>query len=247
MCTIVLSLAPGTAWPLLFGANRDERLDRPWDAPGRHWPDRPQVIGGRDRLAGGSWLAINDSGVVAGVMNRVGSLGPTPGKRSRGELPLLALDHQTAAQAARALAALDAGAWRSFNMIVADRRAAYYISGLGYGTPDVAQLEPGVHMAATTGPDDLSIPRIGRHLPRFCDAARPLPPDWASWTRLLSDRTLPAGSELNIPPRSGFGTCSSSVIGIAADPAAPASWHFAAGAPDRVGYAPVTLDAPGIP
>ncbi|NVN12657.1 NRDE family protein, partial [Nguyenibacter vanlangensis] len=47
MCTIVLSLAPGTAWPLLFGANRDERLDRPWDAPGRHWPDRPQVIGGR--------------------------------------------------------------------------------------------------------------------------------------------------------------------------------------------------------
>ncbi|MFT8420562.1 MAG: NRDE family protein [Gluconacetobacter sp.] len=243
MCTIVLSFAPGAAWPLLFGANRDERLDRIWDAPGRHWPDRPTVVGGRDRLAGGSWLALNDAGVVAGVMNRVGSLGPAPGKRSRGELPLLALDHATAAEAARAIGNLDAGAWRSFNMMVADRENAYFISGLGYATPEVRALEPGTHMAATTEPDDMSIPRIGRHLPRFREAERPVPPDWTNWTRLLSDRSLPAGSELNIPPRAGFGTCSSSVIGLPADPAATPSWHFAAGAPDRVGYAAVDLSA----
>jgi Transport and Golgi organisation 2 len=241
MCTIVLSVAPGSEWPLLLGANRDERLDRPWDAPARHWPDRPWVVGGRDRLAGGSWLALNDSGVVAGVMNRVGSLGPAAGKRSRGELPLIALDHATATDAAHALATLDAGAWRSFNMVVADRRCAWFISGLGYATPEILRLEPGCHMAATTGPDDLSIPRIGRHLPRFRDAARPVPPDWTPWTRILSDRSLPAGSELNIPPRAGFGTCSSSVVGVSADPAAAAQWHFAGGAPERVGYAPIDL------
>ncbi|GBQ31814.1 hypothetical protein HLH34_13380 [Gluconacetobacter azotocaptans] len=245
MCTIVLSFAPDSAWPLLVAANRDERLDRPWDAPGRHWPDRPAIVGGRDHVAGGSWLALNDSGVVAGVMNRVGSLGPAPGKRSRGELPLIALEHDNATAAMRTIAALDAGAWRSFNMLIADRHAAYYISGLGYATPEIMMLEPGVHMAATTGPDDMAIPRIGRHLPRFREAVRPVPPDWTSWTQLLSDRSLPAGSELNIPPRSGFGTCSSSAIGVPADRNAPASWYFAAGAPDRVGYRPIDLGGPG--
>ena len=34
------------------------------------------ALGGFDELAGGSWLAINDHGVVAGILNRFGTLGP---------------------------------------------------------------------------------------------------------------------------------------------------------------------------
>ena len=33
MCTVLVLLRPGDAWPLLIGANRDERIDRPFDAP----------------------------------------------------------------------------------------------------------------------------------------------------------------------------------------------------------------------
>ena len=40
---------------------------RPWKAPARHWPDRPNVVAGLDELAGGSWLGMNDEGVVAAV------------------------------------------------------------------------------------------------------------------------------------------------------------------------------------
>ena len=72
--------------------------------PGRHWPDRPQVRGGLDSLAGGTWLGVNDDGLVAAVLNRRGTLGPEPGKRSRGELVLEALDHAEAYDAAEALA-----------------------------------------------------------------------------------------------------------------------------------------------
>ena len=54
-------------------------------------------------------MGVNRHGVVAAVLNRPGSLGPAPGKRSRGELPLLALEHDLAAAAAAAIAALDAG------------------------------------------------------------------------------------------------------------------------------------------
>ena len=79
MCSVVIDYRPDADWPVILAANRDEMLDRPWDPPGRHWPDRPNVVAGRDRLAGGSWLGLNDEGVVAGILNRVDSLGPNPG------------------------------------------------------------------------------------------------------------------------------------------------------------------------
>ena len=51
MCTLVILRRPGHRWPVLIGANRDEMIDRPWEPPGRHWPDRPEVVAGLDRLA----------------------------------------------------------------------------------------------------------------------------------------------------------------------------------------------------
>ena len=48
----------------------------------------PRVLGGRDQLAGGTWLAVNDAGVVAGLTNRPTKGQRDPAKRSRGELPL---------------------------------------------------------------------------------------------------------------------------------------------------------------
>ncbi len=101
MCTVVILRRPGHDWPLIVAANRDEMAGRPSAAPARHWPDRPEVVGGLDRLAGGTWFGLNDYGVVAGVLNRSDSLGPKFGYRSRGELPLEALDHAEASVAAR--------------------------------------------------------------------------------------------------------------------------------------------------
>src|SRR5437764_973522 len=97
MCTLVILRRPDHDWPVVIGANRDEMIDRPALPPGRHWPDRPEVTAGKDLLAGGSWLGLNDWGVAAAVLNRHGSLGPAPGQRSRGELVLEALDHADAA------------------------------------------------------------------------------------------------------------------------------------------------------
>src|SRR6516165_1978614 len=127
MCTLVILRRPEHRWPMLIGANRDEMIDRPWRAPGRHWADRPEVVAGLDLLAGGSWLGINDWGVAAAVLNREGSLGPMPGRRSRGELVLEALDHADAAAAAGALADLDPASYRSFNLIVADDRDGFWL------------------------------------------------------------------------------------------------------------------------
>jgi uncharacterized protein with NRDE domain len=131
MCTVVLLRRPGAPWPLLLAANRDERRSRPWRPPARHWPDRPDVVAGLDELAQGSWLGVNDYGVVAAVLNRSGSLGPAAGKRSRGELVLEALDHADATAAAAALADLEPTAYRPFNLIVADSRDAWWLRHAG--------------------------------------------------------------------------------------------------------------------
>ena len=161
MCTLVLLRRPGAAWPLVLAANRDELASRPARPPGRHWPDRAEVVAGLDVQAGGSWLGLNDHGVVAGVLNRPGTLGPAAGKRSRGELVLEALDHADAAAAARALADLDPDAYRLFNLVIADKRDAFWLRhagalpGFAFRTASGAWREVAAHQlpgAAVGGP-----------------------------------------------------------------------------------------------
>jgi uncharacterized protein with NRDE domain len=181
MCTVVVLLRPGHAWPVLIAANRDEMLSRPWQPPAAHWPDRPGVVAGLDELAGGSWLGINREGVLAGILNRHGSLGPAEGRRSRGELVLEALDHADADLAARALAELDTRAYRTFNMVVIDNSRAFWLRNLGEEGPgriELFPLAPGYSMIATTARAPASAPTCR------ASSARPSPtPSAASGPR----------------------------------------------------------------
>ena len=178
-------------------------------------------------------------GLVAAVLNRPGSLGPAPDKLSRGALPLLAMEHGSAAAAAEALSALNGAAYRSFNMVVADRHSAHFIRALGHGRPESWALKPGLHMVTAHDPNDPGNPRTRMHLPRFAGAAPPDPghADWAAWQTLLADRSGGAAAALNVPPHDGFGTVCSSLVGLPAD-GAPV-WLFAAGPPDQAAFQPV--------
>jgi hypothetical protein len=253
MCTVVFLRRPGDAWPLLIAANRDEMGDRPWRPPGRHWPDRPEVVAGLDELAGGTWLGINDHGVVAGVLNRPGTLGPAAGLRSRGELPLEALDHADAASAAAALQALDPEAWRPFNMFVADDRDAFWLRSLGDrgdGRVHAMVVPPGPSMLTAHDLNDAESARIRFHLPRFKSAPVPDPQsgDWAAWEALLTSRDSEAGAgehgAMNIATASGFGTTSSSLIALPFTTSLAQRkpvWRFGNGHPAAVRFYDVKL------
>lgn len=251
MCTLVLLRRPGHRWPVLIAANRDEMLNRPWDPPGRHWPDRPDVVAGRDRLAGGSWLGWNAAGVVAAVLNRTDSLGPAAGKRSRGELVLDALDHDDAADAADALAAIDPGAYRTFNLVIADNRDAYWLrSRDGLSPVEALEMPAGLSMLTSANLNDTTNFRIAAYLPRFREAAVPEPDagDWSAWRDILSSRETraeagPSGA-MCIVTDYGYGTASSSLIALASPEAklqggARDIWLFANGCPDGQAFEPV--------
>ncbi len=239
MCTVITLHRPGHAWPLLLAANRDEALARPWDAPAEHWADRPGTVAGRDRTGGGTWMGVNRAGLVAAVLNRPGSLGPAPGKRSRGDLPLLALDHGSAAAAAAAITAVDGRDYRSFNLVLASRDAVWFVRNDDAGELAAAALAPGLHMVTAHDPDDLASPRVARHLPRFLAATPPDPPDWQDWARLLGDEAGPREAALSVTPLAGFGTACASLLGIPAQGAA--TWLFAPGRAGDAAFQPVPL------
>jgi uncharacterized protein with NRDE domain len=248
MCSIIILRRPGHAWPLIIAANRDEMLDRPWDPPGRHWDDRPEVVAGRDRLAGGSWLGRNDHGVFAAILNREGSLGPSADKRSRGELVLEALDHADAADAAAALCGLDPHAYRSFNLVVGDNAHVFHVANRALAHAITAEeIPPGLSMLTSQEVNDRRNARIAAYLAQFEAAAAPDPDtgDWSAWRAVLSDGTYdPAigpSAAMCIESDWGFGTVSSTLLALPAPGAEDPRgiYLFAPGRPDTAEYLPV--------
>lgn len=243
MCTVLVLRRPEHRWPLLLAANRDEMADRLWEPPARHWADRPNVVAGRDVLAGGSWLGLNDEGVVAGILNRMGTLGPIAGKRSRGELVLEALDHADAVDAADALTHLDARAYRPFNMVIADNRDGFWLRADGE-TIRAVPLGEGLSMLTAFELNDPADARIRTFLPRFREAHPPDPDgvDWRSWEALLATaaphgvQDREAGLSFQLP--NGFGTRSSALLALPSvdHPEVDPVFLFAPGPPGKFHY-----------
>ncbi|MGE4483060.1 NRDE family protein [Acidocella sp.] len=223
MCSIILHIGSDG---VTIAANRDEMTDRLWDKPAEYWPG---IHGGRDRLGGGTWAALNRHGVFAALLNRDGTLGPAPGKTSRGGLPLLALAHEQAGQAATYMATLNTRHYRSFNLVLADSQGAFLLHGQEHGLPALTPLSQGVTMITSGDPNDMNIPRIARHLPRF-RAANPL-----EWPHLLADRDGSRAEQLNIPATpGGFGTICA--MSVRLPRSAPPEYAFAAGPPDQASF-----------
>jgi uncharacterized protein with NRDE domain len=85
MCLVAIAWRAHPRYPLIVAGNRDEFHGRP-SAPAAWWEDAP-VFGGRDLVAGGSWLAMSRAGRFAVVTNTPGRPPPPADSAvSRGHL-----------------------------------------------------------------------------------------------------------------------------------------------------------------
>jgi uncharacterized protein with NRDE domain len=138
-------LVPGL--PLVVAANRDEHRSRattPMTQLGRPG-DALAILGGRDEVAGGTWLATNEAGVVAGLTNRPLPDGPDTAKRSRGELPLVLARHATAAEAVATFRReIDPSAYNPAWLLVGDRRDLFFVDVTGTVEVGIERQPPGV-------------------------------------------------------------------------------------------------------
>jgi uncharacterized protein with NRDE domain len=85
MCLILFAWKKHPDYRLILAANRDEFHDRPTESA-HFWPDAPQVLAGRDQVAGGTWLGMTRSGRLAAVANVREPADRRHGTPSRGQL-----------------------------------------------------------------------------------------------------------------------------------------------------------------
>lgn len=68
MCILFIAIKQHPKYPLIIAANRDEFYARP-TAVSKFWSDYPDVLAGRDKQSGGTWMGINTQGYLAALTN----------------------------------------------------------------------------------------------------------------------------------------------------------------------------------
>ncbi|UNK71111.1 NRDE family protein [Microbacterium sp. H1-D42] len=182
MCTVIIDVELGDVRML---AVRDEDPQRDWDDLGPWWPETyPDVIGIRDRRAGGAWLAYDpEAGRLAVLLNRADLLDvPADQLASRGAVVLESVAGRSPEGTPRT---------HGFNLLEVSPEHSRVLTWNGAALRETP-VTPGVHMIAHDDLDDAATPRIEKWLPRFRAEARETSdaPDWAShWIDLLAETT----------------------------------------------------------
>ncbi|WP_369183448.1 NRDE family protein [Streptomyces sp. Y1] len=166
MCTAFVSIEPGSAVPVLLLSVRDEYLGRDWLPPGRHWPDRPGLVGGLDLAAGGTWLAVDpERRTAACLLNGFGPLAPAHSRLSRGALPLTAVRDG-------GIGHLDLTPYDPFHLVQVRPDGARVTSWGGRGEPEEHELPTGLSVIINDGLEGLAASRTGSERVRALMAAR---------------------------------------------------------------------------
>ena len=151
MCLLAFDWQPRTLTPLRLIGNRDEFHARPTQ-PLHHWQDAP-ITGGRDLLAGGSWLAINQhTGRVAALTNvRDPRLITPQGAPSRGELVRQALTCPNPEDWLEQLQH-EAKRYAGFNLLVATPCALWHLHR-GRQKIALSRVSEGIHVLSNADLD----------------------------------------------------------------------------------------------
>lgn len=189
MCLLVFALHTHPRLPLIVAGNRDEFHERPTQAA-HWWADNREIVGGRDLQAGGTWLAVHRNGRFAAVTNYRDAHRENAGLRSRGHLITGFLD--TEAGALQYLDSIDREAYAGFNLLVADRRSAAYLSNRGAG---MRELPPGIYGLSNATLDD-PWTKVTRSKSRLAELIGEDNVDEARLLNMLGDRQKASAEEV---------------------------------------------------
>lgn len=233
MCLLAIQYRTLVAAPVLVAANREEFFNRAATVPAVE-AGPPRVLCGQDERAGGTWLGVNQHGLVVAVTNRLKSSLPAE-PRSRGTLCRELLNCTSAAEAIRlAEEELKSGKYAGANYLCVDRREGAYVVGTDHVA--VIPLTPGFHLLTNGDPDDPSDARQTYARTLF---AKRFPSSVESFVTVARDVLAQHSEDLHRPTivlhGPDRGTVSSSIVALASDPAQSVYLH-AAGSPDRTEY-----------
>jgi uncharacterized protein with NRDE domain len=232
MCLLALFYRVVADAPLIVGANREELYERGGEPP--QVLDGPiPAVGGRDPLAGGTWLAVNARGVLIAVTNRLKTNAP-PQPRSRGQLARDLLGCATAKAAAdTASAALSLDHYAGCNIVCADAETATVLHAGDWLR--VRPLPPAIHVLTNHDINDASDPRLGHAMWWLHQRSYDCAEDCITALKELCAQTGNGDPPICIR-KEDRGTVSSSII-VLRQPLERATYLHAQGPPDVTGYA----------
>lgn len=239
MCLLVLQFRTFAEAPVLIAANREEYFDRPAHAPAVQ-AGHPRVLCGLDARAGGTWLGVNQHGLVVGVTNRLRTQLPDR-PRSRGLLCRELLNCSTAAEAGQlAVTELESGNYAGANFLCVDAHHAMVVQ---YAEDlRVVELPPGLHLMTNWALDDRTDERqlLARYLfaARFPNSADAFIQRALEVCRYRAEEPGRLGIVLRTADR---GTVSSTIMAVSREPQR-ARFLFADGAPDEAEYRDLSAD-----
>ena len=128
MCLLAIQYRLVPEAPILVAANREEFYERS-SLPPAIQSGKPRVLCGTDTETGGTWLGVNQNGMVVAICNRQKMYGPMA-PRSRGQLARDLL-RSGSAEAARdqAVEELNANKYDGANVLCVDSDSGWVVHG----------------------------------------------------------------------------------------------------------------------
>ncbi len=225
MCTLIVLNRVHPELPVVLAANRDELFARETEGP-RILSQTPRIVGGRDVVAGGTWLGLVPHGFFVAVTNVAGAL-PKPGLLSRGQLVLDMLREGSPEAAEAWLRTRRPEAYNPFNLMWGDANGVQVAHARG-AELELLEVPPGVHVLPNGRLDSPEVPRVARIQDLLSTSAA----DPRQQLRAaLSDDAVCIRGDF-------YGTRSASLVGLR--PGGVAFYLHADGAPDRAPFEDVS-------
>jgi uncharacterized protein with NRDE domain len=232
MCLLALFYRVVPDAPLVVGANREEFYARGGEPP-QILDGRCRSVGGRDPAAGGTWLGVNDHGVLVAITNRPKTYPPAQ-PPSRGLLVRELLCHDSAASVVRqATLELGQGRYAGCNVLCADAESAAVLHAGDWLR--IRPLPPGLHILTAHDVNDPGDRRTVHALGWLGQRTYDRAGDCMAALKELCAQGGNGSPPMCLHGERG-GTVSSSIIAIPPS-LAQGTYLHAQGSPDRTPYA----------
>jgi hypothetical protein len=142
MCSIVILNHSHKEFPLIIAANRDEDYARP-SAGVQVLENNPLIIGGKDLLKGGTWLAVNKHSLFVAITNQ-GGYDNT--KESRGQLVLDLLKSETCSDLINRVEEIEPARYNGFNLVFGNQDEVYVAHSYILPSMVLSKLDSGTHL-----------------------------------------------------------------------------------------------------
>lgn len=233
MCLLAIQYKLVPESPILVAANREEFYERPSQPPSI-MSGKPRVLCGTDVQAGGTWLGVNQHGLVIAVANRRRSV-PTFPSRSRGVLCRELLKADSAVQARdMAMEELSTGKYDGANYVCVDADSGWVVHSAD--DLNAVQMTEGLNIISNS---DLNDPRdergeMARRLLTLQTLDSPVK-FLAVASKVFARAPSPPGRPSIVIRGNDRGTVSSTLIALGKKPR-DAIYQYSLGAPDRTRY-----------